>query len=392
VTLLTRRERVIWIAGFVFASALLVATKFASADADSVRYATLSARLSALPISRWVAPEWWGLGPDSNLSGYFQEHPAGLFFVPAALGRLGLPAEQAPYVFGLGMALIALLLIARLIAQMTTRADGRAALVLLQFMPVAFIFRVRDNHEYPMLACLVLVLLGLNDVARTRRAAWLVVAGCVAGLLIKGAFVAFVLLAAVLWILANPSRAPRGPAAFAVALAVVSMTIVAVLYDAWYVRETGGSFWTAYWQRQLMPMQVAAAPNRAWEFLKHLLFYLVRLLYHPAPWSLVLLWRTRLTAPASGNPERERRALQFVLIFTVTSLVVLCLASRYAERYVFSTTYIVGAAGAVIAYRTSAALRRWIEQADRVVPALPATTWTVLVLLRLAAGQFLPRL
>jgi 4-amino-4-deoxy-L-arabinose transferase-like glycosyltransferase len=392
VPLLTRRERVIWIAGFVFASALLVVTKFASADADSVRYATLSARLSELPISRWVAPEWWGLGPDSELSGYFQEHPAGLFFVPAALGRLGLPADQAPYVFGLGIALIALLLIARLVAAMTTSADGRAALVLLQFMPVAFIFRIRDNHEYPMLACLVLVLLGLNDAARTRRAAWLVVAGCVAGLLIKGVFVAFVLLAAGLWILINPSRAPRRPAVLAVALAVVLMTIVAVLYDAWYVRETGGSFWTAYWQRQLMPIQLTSSPNRAWEFSRHLVFYLVRLLFHPAPWSWMLLWGTRLTGPASDNPERERRALQFVLIFTVASLVVLSLASRYAERYLFSTTYIVGAAGAVIAYRRSTALRRWIERADRAVPALPATTWIVLVVLRLAAGRFLPRL
>jgi hypothetical protein len=107
---------------------------------------------------------------------------------------------------------------------------------------------------------------------------------------------------------------------------------------------------------------------------------------------LVLLWGTRLTARASDNPERERRALQFVLIFTVASLVVLSLASRYAERYLFSTTYLVGAAGAVIAYRRSIGLRRLIERADRLVPALPAATWIVLVVLRLLAGQFLPRL
>ena len=60
------------------------------------------------------------------------------------------------------------------------RDDARAALVLLQLMPVAFLFRIRANHEYLMLVGLLVTLVGLEKVRQSwwaRRcwspAAWL---------------------------------------------------------------------------------------------------------------------------------------------------------------------------------------------------------------------------
>jgi 4-amino-4-deoxy-L-arabinose transferase-like glycosyltransferase len=287
---------------------------------------------------------------------------------------------------------MALLLMARLIALVATRDDGRAALVLLQFMPVAFIFRVRDNHEYPMLACLMLVLLGLEGLTTSWRGLWLVVVGFSSGLLIKGVFVVVVLLGAALWILVNPARGSRGRGIIAVGIALVTMGAVAVAYDAWYLRETGQRFWSAYWQRQLAPMSMTSPVNRGLDFLSHLGFYGVRLLFHPAPWSLVLLWAGRRVPTVSDDPARERRAFRFALLFTATSLIGLSLAGRFAERYIFSTTYVFGGAGAVAAYRVSPTVRTWLAHAERRIPALPAITWTALVVLRLAAGHFLPRI
>jgi len=71
---------------------------------------------------------------------------------------------------------------------------GRAALVLLQLVPAAFVFRVRANHEYPMLLCLLAALVALDGVRRSW--VWLpaVAAAITAALLIKGVFVAIVLL------------------------------------------------------------------------------------------------------------------------------------------------------------------------------------------------------
>jgi 4-amino-4-deoxy-L-arabinose transferase-like glycosyltransferase len=283
-------------------------------------------------------------------------------------------------------------LIAQLVGRVTTREDGRAVLVLLQLMPVAFVFRVRDNHEYPMLVCLLLALVGVDAINRSLSALWLVVAAFAAGLLIKGVFVAPVIAAAVLWLFINPTRGSRTRGAWACLAGVVLMVAVAFAYEYWYIRATGQSFWTAYWQRQLGPLELASPVSRVWEFARHLGFYIGLLLFHPAPWSWVLLWSAHRLPAASDDPERERRALWFVVIFTALSILALSLAGRLAERYAFSTTYVVAAAGAVAAWRTSSTLRRWLVRAEHAVPALPALTWTTLVVLRLIAGRLLPRI
>ena len=391
--MLTARERVIWLGGFVFVSVLIAATGFTSRDADSIRYATLSARLSELPVSRWVAPEWWGLTTTDH-TGYFLEHPAGLFFIPAALGRLGVPAEQAPYLFGVASGLAALLLTGRVVTRLSSPEDGRAALTLLQFMPMAFVFRIRDNHEYPLLVCLLLVVLGLEEAGKPGSkgagkqglAFLLVIAGLVAGLLIKGVFVAVVLVAAGAWILTNPGGGSRTRQIGLCAAGLVVMALAAVVYDAWYVRETGGPFWSAYLGRQLGPMHIASPLGQAGAFAEHVAFYVVRAAYHPAPWSLILVWAAMRRRLPAAHDEREGRGFWFVLLFVATSMLLLSLSSRVAERYTFSANFLIGAAGAVVAYRYLPALKHWLKQVDARVPALPAVVWTALIVLRLAAG------
>jgi 4-amino-4-deoxy-L-arabinose transferase-like glycosyltransferase len=393
--LLSGRERGIWIACFLIVSALLVLTRFTSSDPDSALYAALSTKLSQQPVTRWIAPEWWGLWPQAHQTGYFREHPAGLFFIPAALGRAGVPTEQASYIFGVGAALVALVCVSYLVMRVTSRAEGRAALVLLQIMPVAFVFRIRDNHEYPMLVCLLVSLIGLDGVSRSWWWAPLVAIGFAAGLLVKGVFVVLVLIGAVLWIALDPAAASsRSRQILACVFGLVVMAAVAWAYDATYLSVTGETFWRAYWKRQLGPMQFDSAAEHAILFVRHLGFYAVRLLFHPAPWSLVLawtLWRIWASPPAAA-PGNERRALALVLAFTAISVVILSAASRFAERYAFSATYLVGAAGVIIAYRRSAALKTALAALESRVPAAPAIVWLTLIVLRLALGPFLPRI
>src|SRR5262249_51088223 len=154
-SLFSSRDRLVWVACFLIAAALIVVTGFTSVDGDSALYAGISEKLTQQPASHWIAPQWWGLW---TLEGLFREHPAGLFFVPALLGRIGIPAGQAAYIQGIATELGSLLLIGVLVARVTRAHEGRAALLCLQIMPVAFIFRIRSNHEYPMLFCLVLML------------------------------------------------------------------------------------------------------------------------------------------------------------------------------------------------------------------------------------------
>src|SRR6476659_9463318 len=107
--LLSRRERVIWVAGFLLVAALIVVTRFESRDPDSSLHASIASRLAQEPMRRWVAPEWWGFWPDAHLTGLYVEHPAGIFVLPALLERAGLPGIQSAYIVGVGASLLALL-------------------------------------------------------------------------------------------------------------------------------------------------------------------------------------------------------------------------------------------------------------------------------------------
>ena len=397
--LLSTAESVIWLGGLLVAATLLVATDFTSSDADSSLYAGLSARLTEEPMSRWIAPEWWGLWPRLGFTGYYRDHPIGGFVLPAALARLGVPADQAAYIVGLTAGLVALLLIAEVIRRTTSTADARAALVLLQLMPVAFIFRVRANQEYAMLVCLLTACLGLDWARRSLWGFVPVAAALAAALVIKGAFIALTLAGAGLWLIINPARA-RGSTWRAVAVgatAIATTGLVAGAYDQWHASITGQPFWSEYWSVQLSHVEVSTPLSGGSTFLDHAFFYLSRLIWHPAPWSLALgvaAWRARgaWRDAWQGLTESSRYGLIFVLAYAVLLVVMLSPSSRVAERYVFSATYAIAAAGVVVAFRLVRPLADVLSRLDRSIPGFPAWVWLALVVARLVAGRFMPRL
>lgn len=403
--LVPRAEALAWAGGFLLVALLIVVTRFTSGDPDSALYAGLSARLAEEPVARWIAPEWWGFWPEAMMTGLFREHPAGILFLPAALSRAGIPAEQGAYVVGAAAGLASILMIAALVSRLTSREHGRAALVLLQLMPVAFIFRIRANHEYPMLACLLLAILGLECIRRDRivRAIALTAIGVTAGLMIKGVFVVLILAGAGVWIAVNPfgGSGIRLRQARVGAAALALMVLAAFIYDVLYRTATGVTFWQPYWERQLGPLTIVTPVEGASALAGHILFYVSRLLWHPAPWSFALViaaWRARhsatrvvdrLTAMASSPAGR---GLLFVLGFATLSVLILSPSSRFAERYAFSATYAVAAAGTVVAGLVWPRLAATLRRLDAGIPALPALVWTVLMVLRLVAGPVLPRL
>jgi hypothetical protein len=250
-----------------------------------------------------------------------------------------------------------------------------------------------------MLLCLLVVLVGLDAVRRSWRSWWVVPLALSAALLVKGVFVAIPLVAAAIWIAINPLRT-TGPAWRAVVVCLVGlamMALVVVIYDALYRHVTGENFWGPYWGRQLAPLTLSAPGEAGSTFGTHLRFYLVRLLWHPAPWSLALMagawrWRGRLGRWWAAAPPAASRGLAFVLVFAAASVLLLSSASRFAERYTFSANYLVAAAGVVVAARIWPRLSAWLGDLDARIPGLPAFCWLTLMLLRLALGPFLPRI
>ena len=258
---------------------------------------------------------------------------------------------------GIAAALACLLLLARLAAATQAPGAGRAALVLLQLVPAAFVFRVRANHEYPMLLCLLAALVALDGVRRSWAWVPAVAAAVTAALLIKGVFVALVLLGAGLWAVLNPLRVPGStmrPLA-ALAVAVACAAAVAVGYDVLYESAAGTTFWAGYWRRQLGPVAEAAPGAGVLAILGHIGFYLAHLAWLSAPWGAALIglgavWTARARdqwqAPArpaarrpssSRSPSRPRRSSM------------LSPSGRFAERYLFSPIFVSAAVGVAAA-------------------------------------------
>ena len=394
-TLLRRREVAVWGVCLAVVWALLAATGFVSRDPDSAFYAVMTERLANGPAAAWIAPEWGGLW---NGTGLWQEHPIGIYLVPIAFAKLGFPAGQAAYAVGIAAGLACLVLMARLAAATHVEGAGRAALVLLQLVPAAFVFRVRANHEYPMLLCLLAALVALDGVRRSW--VWLpaVAAAITAALLIKGVFVAIVLLGAGLWALLNPLRAPGSTMRPFVALAVAvgCAAAVAVGYDVLYERAAGTTFWAGYWRRQLGPVAEAAPGAGVLPILGHIGFYVAHLAWLSAPWGaalvgLSLAWFWRARDEWRRMPAPLRGTIVFALAFAASSILMLSPSGRFAERYLFSPFFVSAAAGVAAACYAWPGLAAFVERLDRRIPALPALLWTVLIVGRLGLGPLLPR-
>jgi hypothetical protein len=390
----SRWEPWAWVAALLLVWTLIGATGFVSRDPDSAFYAVMSARLAQGDASKIIAPEWGGLW---NGTGLWQEHPIGIYLAPIVLAKVGYPAEQAAYATGIAAALGCLLLMARL-TRAAEPSAGRSALVLLQLVPAAFVFRVRANQEYPMLLCLLALLLALDGVRKSWAWSGVAAAALVAALLIKGVFVAIVLLGAGLWILVNPLRAPGSMARPIVALAgaMVAMVTVALLYDQLYAQAAGTTFWAGYWRRQLGPVADAAPSAGVLPLVYHAFFYLAHLAWLSAPWGAALIaltigWLTKTRDTWRAQPPALRGAATFALLFASASIVLLSPSGRFAERYLFSPFFVTAAIGVAVACRTWPHIPVAVAQIERRVPYLPVLVWLVLIVGRLGLGPLLPR-
>ena len=388
-----------WTLAWLAAAALLAAVHFTSRDPDSQLYAGISARLVQEPVSQWIAPQWWGFW---NSEGPYCEHPVGMFVVPAVLGRLGYPSLQAAYAVNALYQVISFALITLIAATVTTRRHARALTCLLQLLPIAFVFRVRANQEYAVLAG-VLFAVYATERARTRPA-WMagMIAGFCAVLLVKGVFAVMVPVTCVIWLLArtaaNRRRFSDAAAWAGIAAMPIAGALVAWGYESAYVQATGRSFLEIYRTRQLPEAEIVGeshvvrtAYTASW--------YLTRVAWYAFPWSLVAIG-VALRAIVQGRwtpwhmrdahaADDERQGAWFAIVAAAVLTAAFSLAHRKADRYIFPAYFLIAAGGAGAALRRSPRLQRFADGADRAW--VPAALYIVLVLITVASTGKLPR-
>jgi hypothetical protein len=371
-----------WSLALIVATVLLAATSFTTRDADSRVYITIASRMAAEPMSRWIAPQWWGAW---GMQGIFREHPIGTFVLPALLGRAGYPPIQASFVITLGAQIVSLLMFVALAERFVPAFSARSLTWTLQLLPIAFVFRIRANQEYLLLAGLLLALVGL-DRAR-RHPGWLVLAlsGYVYALLVKGVFAFLAPVCGALWIVASPRQAGerRSIAWVGIASMVVLTPIVAWEYERLYVAATGQSFLDYYLGPRIalggnattgsMPFPFDKLWNAGW--------YLGRVAWYAAPWSLVLAaaWASR----SESASEERGRWIGYCAAATLATVALVALRDTKADRYVFPAYFFAAAGGTVLAIARWPTVERWTIALDRFWPWGPAALWMTLFLSRL---------
>jgi hypothetical protein len=379
----------LWLAAIAIAAGLLVALDYHSRDPDSALYARLSADLSRQPVARWIAPEWGGAW---NSQGLFREHPVGILLPSAIAIRLGFPPEQAAYAVNLLYQAAVILLLPLVAALVMRETDARALAWILQLLPVSFVYRIRGNQEHPLLMC-VLAMIYATDRARANPL-WIVamvVSFCWLAL-IKGAFAMFALAAASLWILVVPPRSGEvnGRAWLGLAAAVLAAIATFALYEAFYVRATGESFLDFYRSTRLGESMDLGDPRIVPHTLRNVVWYLGRLAWFAAPWSLAAfaVWLAWLRSPRAVLDRRiERRAALWALLTTVVFIAVLSPANVRAERFIFPLYFIGGALGfAAVSERWPSVDRIARRAAD--VGWLPIAMWLVLFLASIGSRSF----
>ena len=390
-----------WIAALAVVGVVLPLLSYGTRDADSRLYAEIAARMSAEPVSRWIAPVW---PPGWYGTGYFREHPVGAFLAPAALGAAGYPAAQAAYLANALWQIGSLLLLAALARRFASGQEARALLYLLQLIPLAFTYRVRANQEQLLLLLLLLALYATDRVRASGIWAPAVAGACVGLVLVKGMVGLVALPVCLLWLLARRGEdAPPGSAlrgALALGGAVLAIVVALAAYEALYRGATGESFLLAYLQRQVQPALTRQSEALLAQKAYNVVWYAGRLLWFPFPWSLALpiaavagvralVADARPLARGAAERARPLRGLAFALAVVLLYLGLFSLSDRRADRYIFPAYFAVAAAGAVAALRggrRGAALVAWLER----LPAWsPAALWLALVVIHLSAGRLL---
>lgn len=372
----------IWIIVLVAAAVVLAARGYRTRDADSRAYLAIAARLADEPPSRWIAPQWWGTWGGQGL---FREHPAGTFIPPALLARAGYPSEQSLFVVTLAAQIVAMLTLTALAASLVPGAHARLLLWALPLIPIAFVFRVRANQEYLLLAGLLVAVYG-TERARMNPA-WSVVAavGALFALLVKGVFGLLAPVMAAIWLWTRPTRGGIGIGGW-MTLAVLAVLpfVSAWLYERAYVAATGQSFIDYYLGARIglegggtLPFPLDKAVNALW--------YAGRVIWYAAPWSVVALLaivpaRTRLL------PEGVRAWTGFALLASAATLALVAARDTKADRYIFPAYFFVASAGVIFACARWPRVSAIAKRLDRYGPWGAALLWLALV-----AGRILLR-
>jgi len=379
----------VWASVLVIAAILLMLVKVRAVDPDSSLHIGLVVHLSKLPVSRWIAPEWWGLW---GFDGLYREHFVGILILPLILSRLGFPASQAPFLANAIYQVLTLLIAQRVAAAVVPVTSSRSLSWMLQLIAIAFTYRVRANHEQ---AVVLLFLMGLWAIEKCRKdARWigLLAFSAIAALLVKGVFVIWIFIGCGAWLLivnndGIPNRFQRDRRAWiGLLISFLLVLVVTASYELLYRHTTQESFLLTYFQRQIGAAVEAKGSSAVLQKLSNLVFYSGRLLWFSFPGSVPVLTAIWNRKKLESVAVQARQGFTFSIVVSLLYVVLLSVSDRRADRYIFPAYYTFAAGGMIAAAYQWAWVRKLAESWDRYHHVLTPLLWLVLFALNVASG------
>jgi len=346
-------------------------------DSDSSAYHSISQKLARQPLSRWGSPEWWGHGDNV---GYFRDHPPGIFWLPAALVRLGIPGRSAPLCANFLYLFLLLYALYGLLRRFGGPEAGWAAVFAFVLTPIFVQYLMRANQELPLALAVAAGLYGLSRQEESWRYGALYGAALLLAVFIKGvSALTLSLCSLAFWLVISRKRRT-----FLLILSGHLLALAAMAgFELWYRASTGGvSFLQAYLNFQ--GGKALEAGFRPLVKAYNLVWYLARTLWFAAPWVFILIYSLFRSAKDKSGLLRER-FLQLTLAASALIILFFSFFDRRADRYIFPAYVLLTAAGAWSLVRSKQSLRRFLEKRRAL---LPLTLGAVLVLMTLLRIYF----
>ena len=267
-----------------------------------------------------------------------------------------------------------------LAARLTPVSHARALVWALLLIPIAFVFRVRANQEYPLLAGVLLTVYGLE-----RARAWwpwiaVAILGALYALVVKGVFALLAPVLGALWLWTRRRQAGDAlPAWVGLASVLLVMAAATWVYERTYAATTGQSFLDYYLGARIalegtttttLPAPLDKASNALW--------YAGRVLWYAAPWSLVAMAAVVPAMRATLAPA-SREWVRYAAVAALMTIALVAARDTKADRYVFPAYFLAASAGVVLACARWPLVASWADRLDRTWPLGPAVLWLLLV-------------
>ena len=369
------RSGLLWLVTFLLLCLLAVVFPYEYRDSDSSAYHSISQKLAGQPLSRWCAPEWWGHGYNAGL---FRDHPPGIFWLPAALVRLGVPGRSAPLCANFLYLLLLLYVLHGLFTRFGGPLVGWAAVFAYVLTPIFVQYLMRANQELPLALAVLAGLYGLSRHEESWRFKALYAAALLLAVFIKGISALILSLCSMaFWLIVSRKRRTL----LLILAGHVLALAAAAGFELWYQAVTGGqSFWRGYFGFQggkaveagFRPL--AKANNLAW--------YLARTLWFAAPWVFFLIYGLIRSFKDKSGFLREH-FLQFILGASALIILFFSLFDRKADRYIFPVYILLAAAGAWVLVQKKSSFRSFFEKRRAHFSLILAVLLVVMTLLRI---------